>query len=166
MTIVLHLHSMGHHGWLNLAMIAIAKYGLAVTALLLLAGWFRKPFADLLLWMAGGAIAAMLLAFIAGHMIYHERPFVQLGITPLIAHSRDNGFPSDHAIVAAYAATMLWFVDVPLAIVATVTALAIGLARVYCLVHWPYDVIGGWVIGAVSALIALLMVRRYRRSIP
>jgi undecaprenyl-diphosphatase len=72
----------------------------------------------------------------------------------------DNGFPSDHSAVAAFLAAILCFIDAPAAAVAIVTAVAIGLARMYALVHWPIDIVGGWCIGALPAVIVMYLWRR------
>ena len=79
---------------------------------------------------------------------------------PLIGHTADNGFPSDHSAVAGFVAAALWFIDAPSAAVATLAALAIGVARVYSAVHFPLDVAAGWILGAIPAVIAMLLWRK------
>ena len=43
---------------------------------------------------------------------------------------------------------------------ALVFVFTVGLSRVYLGVHWPSDVVGGWCLGAVWALIAWIVLRR------
>src|SRR4051812_12967921 len=38
---------------------------------------------------------------LAGHLWYDTRPFVDSGVTPLLSYTADNGFPSDHMLLAA-----------------------------------------------------------------
>jgi len=136
-------------------MIAIANFGLFISLAAFVFGLWRRRPRGLLPWFALGTAAAALLDLLGGHVFFDQCPFVRLGVAPLFAHSPDNGFPSDHSAVAAFIAAILWFIDAPSAAVAIVAALAIGIARTYALVHWPIDIIGGWCIGALPAVIVL-----------
>jgi membrane-associated phospholipid phosphatase len=113
----------------------------------------------LLLPFAIGAVCAIALDIVAGVLHHDQRPFVMLGVAPLVAHDSDNGFPSDHSAAAAFIAVAALFIDVPLGVLAWVTAVALGVARLYCLLHSPVDVFAGWLIGATPALVAGLSSR-------
>jgi len=155
-----------HSLWPHLALDAIAvwfaKYGLAISVLAFFVGTWRAT-ANLrrprffMLRLLFGAIVAMGITFGSEALLTHPRPFVVLHVAPLIAHVADNAFPSDHSTTAAFLAAALFFVSVPEACVASAAALLIGAARVYCLLHWPSDVIGGWAIGAASAAGVMLV---------
>lgn len=76
-------------------------------------------------------------------------------------------FPSGHAMTAAVVCgALLWLLHLrtparPLwrsaALVAAVSVVGVGLTRVWLGVHWPSDVLGGWLLGAlvVSAAIGM-----------
>ena len=96
-------------------------------------------------------VTSYLLALIAGFFYYDTRPFVNLGTSPLVAHAADNGFPSDHTLLAATLAAIVTPGNVPLGIVLWVIALLIGATRVLALVHYPIDIVASCVIAIVSA---------------
>jgi undecaprenyl-diphosphatase len=163
MQVVSFFHSLWGHAWLDSVMIAIANFGLIISLAAFVSGLWRARPRGLLPWFALGTVAAVGLDLLGGHVFFDQRPFVRLGVTPLFAHSTDNGFPSDHSAVAAFLAAILWFIDAPAAAVATAAAVAIGLARMYALVHWPIDVIGGWCIGALPAVTVMYFWRARNR---
>ena len=157
MQVVSFFHSLWGHAWLDSAMIGIANFGLFISLAAFVVGLWRGRPHRLLPWFALATVAAVGLNLLGGHLFFDQRPFVRLGVAPLFAHSMDNGFPSDHSAVAAFLAAILWFIDGPTAAVAIVAAVAIGVARVYALVHWPVDIIAGWCIGALPAAIAMYL---------
>ncbi len=78
-------------------------------------------------------------------------------------------FPSGHATNAA-AVYILFIILVPQArhpgwqILATLAIILTGISRIMLGVHWPTDVIGGWMLGASFALgcAAVISYRKYR----
>ncbi len=60
---------------------------------------------------------------------------------------------SAHAGVTAGCAAVLFFVSVPLGVLVSLAALAVGWARIYLHQHTPTQVILGWVIAVVSVAI-------------
>ena len=157
-----YFHSMWGHPFLDASAAYAARFGLIPCVAALAVAWLlRRPRGSIVLMIAA-AVAAFGAVVVAG-LAYHEaRPFVALGVTPLVSHTPDNAFPSDHSAVAAYAATFAAFFDVRLGVVAWAGAIVLGLARMYCLLHTPVDVAGGWVLGALPAAIAGFLWKKRR----
>jgi undecaprenyl-diphosphatase len=150
-----------HHRWhpLNDVFVWLSKigtYGLVwlVIGLVVSLVWRRAlPFALVVLAVAAADGIATLLKVAIGE----NRPSDK-GSLITIPHS--HSFPSGHTAVAfAAAAVLAWLV--PRAAPAFLAlALAIGYSRIYVGVHWPLDVVGGAVIGLVTALLLLAVARR------
>jgi undecaprenyl-diphosphatase len=154
----------GHAGGipiLDQASTFAATYGIAVLAGLIAAfglAELRRDRRRGLSLLGTGVVAlglALVLVQVAGHLVTEARPFTTDRDTHLlISHAADNSFPSDHATVAAAAAVVAALAWRRWAAVFLVLAFAIGLGRIYAGVHFPGDVLAGFVIGASSALIA------------
>jgi len=104
-----------------------------------------------------------IVAKIAGHFYYDPRPFVQMHITPLIPHAPDNGFPSDHTLISAAFASILFVFNKKWGIVAFILAILVGISRVYTHVHSPIDIIGSLVISIVVTTLVVLGLRKFFR---
>ncbi|HEX5496783.1 MAG TPA: phosphatase PAP2 family protein [Mycobacteriales bacterium] len=146
-----------HTGWAHGFFVDYAKYGLGLFALMLLAAWWRarsgpRPsrLVAVVLWAGLAALVVLALNQVVVHLVDRQRPFVALpNVHPLLAHSRDPGFPSDHAVAVGAMAAGLWRYARRFGVVAAVLAVLMCFARVYDGVHWPADVTVGVLFGAV-----------------
>lgn len=96
-------------------------------------------------------IIAVILDKLGGKLYFDPRPFASHHVTPLIQHTADNGFPSEHTIFSMTMALLLLFYRRRLGALAVLTALVVGIARVAAHVHSPIDIIGGIIIAAIAA---------------
>jgi undecaprenyl-diphosphatase len=84
-----------------------------------------------------------------------SRPFVDNAVNQLIFHETSGSFPSGHAtfFFALAMAIMLATRWRTWGVVFFAGAILMGLARVIAGIHWPYDILGGAIIGIFSTLI-------------
>jgi undecaprenyl-diphosphatase len=114
--------------------------------------------------MAVFGIADLALTYAIGkalnHLIMDPRPFVVGHFTPLIPHAPDNGFPSDHTLLTAALAGIVFCYNRTLGILMYVLAILIGASRVLAGVHHAEDIIGSLVIAVVSTWIIYMLTRK------
>lgn len=91
--------------------------------------------------------------------ILEERPFVTFDISPLIPHQEDPSFPSRHTSAISAIAFAFLFYKSKWALVFGFFVFWIGVARVYTGVHYPGDVLGGIVVGAISVIMARQIIK-------
>lgn len=148
----------GRAPWLDAALVFAAEW----------LGWvMAASFAVWVLWrisdaevrlVAVSAATNSLVAWIVARLIkmayVSPRPFVNLlDIEPLVRFGGADSFPSGHAIVAfAFALTVHKF-NRGLGSWYLVAATLISLARVVIGIHWPMDVLGGFILAAVIVTI-------------
>lgn len=84
-----------------------------------------------------------------------DRPFIKWSdITPLV-HSAGFSFPSDHAAVMAGLAGAGFFIDHKLGILLIIFAVLVGISRIVLGVHYPLDILAGWLVGFVVGSIVM-----------
>jgi len=149
-----------HTAWAHGFMAFYAHFGgVGLLALVLLWAWWAarsRPeparAVGTILWAAGGTVVAWLIAhFIMKPLIARPRPYFAMPKAEVLLH-RTTGysFPSGHATVAGAVILGLWLArDRVRAIIATVLGLFLAFARVYAGMHYPGDVAGGLVVGAI-----------------
>ena len=151
--------------WLHGVMEFVAKDGIFLLGLALLAGWWIGRRADsprrvaLAVWSALAALVAVALVQPISSAADERRPFVALPhVLKLISHANDAGFPSDHATAAGAVAAGLFFVSWRLGLVTALWALIVAFSRVYVGVHFPQDVAAGLALGAIVAVIGAFLI--------
>ncbi len=138
-----------------------AKYLVSISILIGMAYFLRqpRPIKTNMLKLSLISLPIMyIVAKIAGHFFYNARPFVVGNFTPLIAHAADNGFPSDHTLLAAGIAMIVSLFNKRVGTILWILTIIIAIARVYTGVHHVIDVIGSMVIAvAVTVLVGWWM---------
>lgn len=142
--------------------IVVAKYFIFLS--LLLTFWVfieqpKKKKKEFVILGLVGAIASVLLAKIGAHFFYDTRPFAAGHFTPYFSHPNDNGFPSDHTLLASFLMYLSFRYSKKFASALLVLAVLVGLARVQAGVHHLIDIIGSFIFAGLGMAIALLVTK-------
>jgi undecaprenyl-diphosphatase len=147
----------------------VGKYFIVLSIVVAVAFWLRlgtkKKIA--LGWrVVVGGVLAEGLAQIASRLYYDTRPFVTEHVVPLIAHAADNGFPSDHALLASFLGFVVLCYSRKVGLLLLLVAILIGWARVAAHIHHPIDIIGSFLIAALSVAIVESGAHLYKKWRP
>lgn len=119
--------------------------------LLLRKSWRRAG----ILLLAALLVDVLLCNVLLKNIVAAPRPFqIQPAIELLIAKPTDYSFPSGHTAAAFAAVGALYFSRIRWWGAALVVAVFIAFSRLYLYVHFPTDILGGIVVGLVSAWLA------------
>lgn len=136
--------------------------------------WVLLPLSELLIlnwrggdrWAAWYVAASLLLASGLTHFLKYvvERPRPDL-FHRFVELPGDAAFPSAHsAQAAAWALAVIFVMPAGWRWKAagglSVLVLGVGFSRIYLQVHWPSDVLAGFITGMAAALLALFFKRR------
>lgn len=121
-------------------------------------------------WVLCALIAVGLSDFTASHavkrLIHRERPcqrnMVRVRLVPGEHCPGSSSFPSNHASnMMALGVVCWWFTRSRARWLWFLIPLVIGYSRIYLGYHYPSDVLGGWLLGALIAVAVLYAARRW-----
>ncbi|MDI2130095.1 phosphatase PAP2 family protein [Yinghuangia seranimata] len=143
-------------------------FGLGVFAVLMVAAWWQAREHDSARMARALAAPLIVVLVYAADMVLksavHERRPCQTlpGAYTVEAcpGTGDWSFPSNHAVIAASAAVVIWLLNRALGVVAAVAALAMAASRVWVGVHYPHDVVAGVLLGVLLAVPLMLAAGR------
>ncbi len=83
-------------------------------------------------------------------------------IAPLIPHPLDNSFPSGHALFMASLLVGLFFRFryKSLILITTILGIITVSARVIGGIHYPGDIIGGWIFWGIGGLVGVFLIQK------
>jgi len=153
----------GKNYLLDKAMIFSAKYLIFLVPLFLIYLFFqkekgRRDFIFILFTLAISFVASLIFYF----FYFHPRPFmVDIG-NKLISHKPETSFPSNHTLlVASFSFSLFILKRYKSALSFFLLAILVGFARVFCGVHFPFDIIGAFVIGLTGNLTAFILRKKF-----
>jgi len=94
------------------------------------------------------------LSKIGDTLVSDPRPYLVEGIPPLIPVAQDNGFPSDHTLLAASLTASLWWLDRRLLSPFALATVLVMLGRLGVGAHHTLDVVGSLVIVLLATVAA------------
>jgi undecaprenyl-diphosphatase len=116
------------------------------------------------------ALSSLALMFVLKYLFHRKRP-----LSPLLKAAKGLSFPSGHAIMSVTFYGLLlyillhtiseqWMKRLPITIF-VLLILMIGFSRVYLRVHYPSDVLAGFIIGFLWLSISLTVIRNLQQYV-
>jgi len=133
----------------NLAIFFSDKFGYVLIVFLFII--FRKKWRIIIQTFAAAIISRLVITNIIRWIFPRLRP---LG-------DAVNSFPSGHAAFYFAIAAVVYFYNKKLGILFFIASFLMGLARVFSSVHWPSDIIGGALVGIISAWLVIKFSKRF-----
>lgn len=113
------------------------------------------------------AIPIAILLIKGVHLFFYEpRPFVNYHFSPLADNTPDASFPSRHATIMAVLAFAYTYFKSKWSPFFLFLMVWVGLSRIYIGVHYPLDVLGGFLVGIISLIISLQIKKLLRFNLP
>lgn len=94
---------------------------------------------------------------ILGHIVIDPRPYIVEHVAPLMPVATDNGFPSDHTLLASALTATMWWLRRRWSIVFVLGTVLVMLGRLGVGAHHTLDVMGSVVIVLVVSIIVGLV---------
>lgn len=142
---------------MDFLIVLCAKYLYLIIGLIAAIYWLtlpKKQKIQMAIFATCTAIIAFVLTKLGGALFYDPRPFVTQHIMPLYPHAADNGFPSDHTVLAATIAVAVYSGSKKLGLVLFGLAIVIGVSRVLAHIHSPIDILGSLIFAIAGGLAA------------
>lgn len=116
--------------------------------------WQQVNAARQLAFVFLATISSWLLAQVIKYFYFSPRPFLVLSdLNQLIQHGANDSFPSGHATLFMALGTGLYLLNKKLGNLFIIAAVLISLARIAAGIHWPLDILAGWLLAWAVVLI-------------
>jgi len=125
---------------------------IGILAILLIKN-FKKYYKIVAQAFISGIFARFIVVEIIRFIWDRPRPFITNPVNLLISHSPSSSFPSGHAAFFFALSTLIYFYNKKTGILFLIASFLISISRVFCGIHWPFDILAGALVGILSALI-------------
>ena len=122
------------------------------------------------IWMCGSVIiGAILVTIILKNVIYRARPYMDSEVYKAwwqafnLKENWDTSFPSGHACAAMSGcfAFFMWSRKKYISWLVFLYPAIMGASRIYLVVHYPTDVVAGYIIGILAVIICIPFVKLF-----
>ncbi len=142
---------------LSFLAIIIARYLIFLVPIYLTWMFLKKDnyFKEQSLFSFYSALMGLFFNFVISLFYFHPRPFMFHIVRVLISHNPDSSFPSDHVTIFLCIGFYL-LTESKLKLYGLLFILlgfTVGLARIYCGIHWPLDIMGSLVVSMLAAIL-------------
>lgn len=120
---------------------------------------YRRCSITMLIGLIVGVIIGNL---IIKNAVQRDRPCWIVDVSDmLISNPQDFSFPSGHTLSSFCAASILFYYDKRLGVPSFAAAILIAFSRMYLYVHFPSDILGGAMLGVITAGITVKATNKY-----
>ncbi len=177
--------SLNHFGEHNLTLVKICSNDFVYAVILIAAAWlvartvkfytpiqnYQRFVVDLIIKgimiFAIPVGVATVISELISKIYVRQRPFIsEQGVKLLVPHSADGGMPSHHLVFMTSLITMIYFYNKRLSWALGALALFSGIARVAAGIHYPSDIIVGFVLGWAVSYVYVLVSRKFLSGLP
>lgn len=151
--------------WLDSLGIFFAEYFpyVIVLCLVFFLVWnFKKYWGMVALALFSGVLSRGITEIIR-FFWYKPRPFVENHINLLVGHIDSSSFPSGHASFFFGISIVVFLYNKKIGILFFLASFLVSWGRVYGGIHWPYDILGGLLVGIVSGLVAVRVSKVFKK---
>ena len=144
--------------------IFIAEYFIILSAFSAFYVWLKLNRSQKKTFIIEGLISgvvALVLAFIGSKLFHNPRPFVVGHFTPYFPHANNNGFPSDHMLLASVFAFVSLKYSKSFGWALIILAILIGASRVISGIHHSIDIVGSVIFASLGVVLARFLVERF-----
>ena len=123
---------------------------------------FRRDFREIprITFIVASSLTAWIVAQAIKALVSAPRPFLVLDdVTQLISHGGIDAFPSGHATIYMALGLAFYVYNKKFGTIIMIGALLIGLARIIAGIHWPVDILGGYILAGIVVFLIYYIIR-------